>query len=82
MTGIEPTHLIRIGYWVRRDPTAAGPVDESWPDPNDLVDEGWDVEERPGPAGYLDREDVASFLERGFVARAYMGLSPAGYAFR
>lgn len=76
MTGSEPTQLIRIGYWAYRSSMAAGPIDESWPDAKEFVDEGWDAEERPGPAGHLDREDVAGFLERGFVARAYMGLSP------
>jgi hypothetical protein len=45
-----------------------------------MVDDGWDASETPGAAGYLDRDVVASYLERGFIARAYMGLSPCGYA--
>jgi hypothetical protein len=72
----DPTTLIRLGYWHRAASMAAGPVGDPWPKPQDMVDEGWDASERPGAAGYLDRDGVASYLERGFIARAYMGLSP------
>ena len=72
----DPTTLIRLGYWHRAASMAAGPGDDPWPKPQDMVDEGWDASERPGAAGYLDRDGVASYLERGFIARAYMGLSP------
>ena len=37
-----------------------------WPDPRNFVDPGWDERER---------EQVADYLERGWVARAYMGRS-------
>ena len=53
--------------------------DDPWPKPQDMVDDGWDASERPGAAGYLDRDVVASYLERGFIARAYMGMSRAGH---
>lgn len=52
--------LTRIGYWV-------GPRAPGWPDPRALIDGGWDPEER---------DDVADYLRRGFVARAFMGKSP------
>jgi hypothetical protein len=72
----DTTTLIRLGYWPRTASMAARPVDDPWPKPQDMVDEGWGASQRPGAAGYLDRDDVASYLERGFVARANMGLSP------
>ncbi|OHV29066.1 hypothetical protein BCD49_36705 [Pseudofrankia sp. EUN1h] len=52
--------LILIGYW-------AGERAEGWPSPEDFIDVGWDVDER---------DVVGNYLRRGFVARAYMGLSP------
>lgn len=58
--------LILIGYWRQVD---GGSIlgDRCWPNPADLVDLSWDVDER---------DMVADFLSRGFVARAYMGYSP------
>jgi hypothetical protein len=50
-------HLVRVGYW-RSD------VSGDLPDPARLVDEQWDRD---------DREVIASYLDRGFVVRAYLG---------
>src|SRR5262245_6831386 len=52
--------LILIGYW-------GGERAESLPSPESFVDPGWDVDER---------DVVGSYLRRGFVVRAYLGLSP------
>lgn len=52
--------LILIGYW-------AGERTAGWPSPADFVDESWDSD---------TREQVADYLQRGFVVRAYMGYSP------
>jgi hypothetical protein len=40
-----------IGYW-------SNGADEGWPNPRDLVDETWDERER---------DQVASYLEQGFI---------------
>lgn len=49
--------LIRVGYW-------RSPEDQRWPDPAELVDPNWDPDERSA---------VCDYLQRGFVARAYLG---------
>ena len=49
----------RIGLWVSEERP-------DLPDPRALMDSGWDADER---------EDVASYLSYGTVARAYMGFS-------
>jgi hypothetical protein len=55
-----PAQLTLIGYW-------AGPeAGDSWPDPQDHVDESWTASER---------EFVGLYLSRGLVARSYMGYS-------
>jgi hypothetical protein len=54
------SELILIGYW-------RGEGAEGWPDPSDFVDPTWDEDER---------DVVADYLGRGFVARACMGYSP------
>ena len=69
------TTLIRIGYWERTASMAAGPEDTSWPRAQDMVDDSWDAADFFRDA-CLARDDVADHLERGFVARAYMGLAP------
>jgi len=51
--------LTLIGYW-------RSEADPLWPDPNDLVDESWDDDER---------ELTASYLASGTIARAFMGFS-------
>lgn len=51
--------LVRLGYW-------RGDQAECWPDPHEFVDPGWEAAER---------EAVADYLRRGFVARAFMGKS-------
>lgn len=48
-----------IGYW--RDERQP-----DWPDPNWFVDPEWQSEER---------EDLAAYLSKGVLVRAYMGLS-------
>ena len=53
--------LVLIGYW-------AGPDDDEWPHPADLVDETWDARER---------SIVARYLEHGVVANVWMGCSPS-----
>jgi hypothetical protein len=57
--GLNAMRLVRIAYW--RGAQAPG-----WPDPREFVDVSWDPSER---------ESVADYLRRGFVARAYMGKS-------
>jgi hypothetical protein len=57
---VQPSRLILLGYW-----DAEG-VSQQWPRPEDFVDSDWDLEER---------DLVADYLGRGFVARSYMGLS-------
>lgn len=57
---VRPLRLILIGYWDGPD------ADHSWPAPEGFVDSCWDETER---------DLVASFLRRGFVARAFMGYS-------
>lgn len=52
-------HLVRIGYW-------ASPEAPDLPDPSRFVDPGWDPDER---------EMIADYLQRGIVARAYLGKS-------
>lgn len=52
--------LTLIGYWTGSN------GGDGWPDPTEFVDEGWDEDERT---------DLALYLERGLVARAYMGYS-------
>lgn len=52
--------LVLIGYW-------AGERAPGWPSPAEFVDPGWDADER---------DVVADYLRRGFVARSYMGVSP------
>lgn len=54
------TSLRMLGYWRN----AAHP---EYPDPADLVDEGWDEDEKNA---------VSWFLCSGLIARAYMGYSP------
>lgn len=49
--------LILIGYW-------ASPATPTFPDPVSLIHSEWDRQER---------EDVADYLKRGLVARAYLG---------
>lgn len=50
-----------IGYW-------CGPGDAAgWPDPSRFVDPTWED---------VERDNVADYLGRGFVVRAYMGYSP------
>lgn len=51
--------LVRIGYWL-------GDRAPGWPDPGRWVDPAWAEEER---------EELAGYLDRGMVARAYMGKS-------
>jgi len=51
--------LIRIGYWSSSDAPEL-------PDPSTFVDPAWDPTER---------ETVADYVRRGFVARAYLGKS-------
>jgi hypothetical protein len=50
----------------RSDRLLAGDQAEGWPDPSEFVDRSWNAAER---------ENVADYLRRGFVARAYMGKS-------
>lgn len=50
-----------IGYWC--GPGAAA----GWPDPSRFVDPAWEE---------IERDNVADYLGRGFVVRAYMGYSP------
>ncbi|MBN8883879.1 MAG: hypothetical protein J0H73_16400 [Salana multivorans] len=57
---MDRSDLILIGYW-------AGPGAGDWPGPQCFVDHDWDEEER---------EQVADYLLRGLVSRAYMGYSP------
>jgi hypothetical protein len=51
--------LIRIGYWL-------GEWAPAWPDAQSFVDADWDADERA---------DVASYLQHGIFARAYLGYS-------
>jgi hypothetical protein len=52
--------LTLIGYW-------ASERHPEWPDPRTFIESAWDE---------VERDLVLSHLRRGFVARAYMGLSP------
>jgi hypothetical protein len=58
---VRPAGLILIGYW------SGSGASESWPNPEDMVDSAWDKE---------DRDAVADYLQRGHIARLYMGYSP------
>jgi hypothetical protein len=51
--------LERIGYW-------SNGTQSRWPDVSGFVDETWSDDLR---------DDVADYLKRGFVARAYLGKS-------
>ena len=51
--------LVRIGYW-------RGEHAPTWPDPHRFVDPSWNPSER---------DNVVDHLHRGFVARAYLGMS-------
>lgn len=62
---VQP-ELILIGYW-RSEVGDGCAADGQWPSPTDFVDPGWDED---------DRDQVADYLARGFVIRAYMGYSP------
>lgn len=55
--------LILIGYWEEKR-------DGRWPNPAAFVDHSWDESER---------DQVADYLTRGFVARAWMGYSPCRF---
>lgn len=57
---VRSATLILIGYWSR------SATDELWPRPEQFVDQSWDADDR-----YL----LAEYLERGFIARSYMGYS-------
>ena len=48
-TGIGPLR------WLRGQSMIRGPSRRTW------LNEGWDASERPGAAGYLDRDGVASW---------------------
>jgi len=52
--------LILLGYW------NGDGVSRPWPRPEEFVDSEWDLDER---------DLVADYLGRGFVARSCMGLS-------
>lgn len=52
--------LALIGYWHDREGS------DPWPDPQGMVDEEWDAEER---------DQIADYLGHGLVARTYMGYS-------
>lgn len=54
------TTLTLIGYW------SGPPPQDDWPSPMDLVDPDWDPD---------IRDEVADYLRRGFVVRAYAGYS-------
>lgn len=58
--------LILIGYW-------DGERARGWPSPRRFVDDTWDADER---------DLVAEYLRRGFVARSFMGLSPCRFCER
>jgi len=55
----RPPALKRVGYWHSR-------AEPHWPDPRDFVDLALTDDERL---------DIVPYLERGWVARAYMGKS-------
>ena len=59
-SGGQRPRPLLIGYWT-------GERAEGWPSPGRFVDAMWDADER---------EMVADYLDRGFVTRACMGLSP------
>lgn len=60
------SELILLGYW-------RGYAADAWPDPVDFIDSDWDED---------DRDDVADYLGRGFVVRAYRGYSPCRFCGR
>jgi hypothetical protein len=64
--------LILIGYW-RREAGGGWAADERWPSPVDFVDPAWDE---------IERDVVAEYMSRGFVARACMGMSPCRFCGR
>lgn len=57
---VQSPGLELVGYWSGPD------VFGSWPSPEKFIDLGWDDDER---------DLVADYLSRGFVARAFMGFS-------
>lgn len=59
MVRTNPTALRLIGYW-------SGPAAPDWPDPQSFIDRSWDQRER---------EDVAGYLQQGFVFTAFGGTS-------
>ncbi len=64
--------LILIGYWSAEPGNESAP-DDRWPRASDHVDVSWDADER---------NDVADYLGRGFIVRAYMGYSPCRFCGR
>jgi len=54
--------LTLIGYW-----SGGHGSNDVWPDVRDFVDPSWDEDERI---------DVGLYLQRGLVARAWMGFAP------
>ena len=57
---IRSMELIRVGYW-------ESDTDDRWPDPRSMVDPELDEDER---------NELVSYLQRGFVVRSWMGYSP------
>ena len=57
-TSDDLRRLRLIGYWAHPD------HESRWPDPRRFIDEAWDSEQRALVAGYL---------QRGLVARLFMG---------
>ena len=57
---IRSMELIRAGYW-------KSDTDERWPDPRSMVDP---------KLPEAERDEVVSYLRRGFVVRLWMGYSP------
>lgn len=60
------SELILIGYW-RGEGVAGQTTDPGLPSPSAFVESEWDMDER---------DLVCDYLGRGFVVRAYAGLSP------
>lgn len=64
---VLPRRLTLIGYWRGSDPH------DHWPDPEDFVDPGWDVDER---------RIVTRYLQSGLIAKSFMGYSSCRFCGR